>query len=245
MTEVDLGPSALWPIVLVAVVFGAASVVIFRRFANFAALRTSSRRVIARLLEFRLYADDPVLILRSQRDLLVENGRMLRCLALPCLILAIFSVPLLLLMDRNFSNAGLEIDRPSVLTVELKDRDLSNLLLQGDRGIRVETEAVRVVSRNQVSWRILPTSNASGEITLHDGVRSFTKQVPVGPVFAATGLGSGDPRIAWVHVEYPSALVWGQRWIVWFFVFSCATALVMVAIARPGARLPKLLPQLR
>ena len=52
-------------------------------------LRQSANRIIAHLLEIRLFWDEPSLVLRAQRDLIVENGRFLRQLILPALILSL------------------------------------------------------------------------------------------------------------------------------------------------------------
>ncbi len=52
-------------------------------------LRQSVNRIIAHLLEIRLFWDEPSLVLRAQWDLIVENGRLLKQLALPALILSL------------------------------------------------------------------------------------------------------------------------------------------------------------
>ena len=46
-------------------------------------------RIVAHLLEFRLYSDEPALLMRAQRDLLVANGAFLRAIIGPSLLLAV------------------------------------------------------------------------------------------------------------------------------------------------------------
>ncbi len=52
-------------------------------------LRQSVNRIIAHLLEIRLFWDDPSLVWRAQRDLIVENGRLLKQILLPAIILSL------------------------------------------------------------------------------------------------------------------------------------------------------------
>lgn len=54
-----------------------------------ARLRQSVNRIIAHLLEIRLFWDEPTLVLRAQWSLIVENGRLLKQLMLPALILSL------------------------------------------------------------------------------------------------------------------------------------------------------------
>src|SRR5438067_2508597 len=77
------------PFPTAATIYGSAAMFVFRRFTNPELLRQTSNRILAHVLEFRLFLDEPAIILRAQRDLMVENFRLLRQIALPCLILAI------------------------------------------------------------------------------------------------------------------------------------------------------------
>lgn len=56
-------------------------------------VRASANRILAHLWEIRLFWDEPSLVLRAQRDLLVENGRLLKLLAVPLLL---SSLPMLI-----------------------------------------------------------------------------------------------------------------------------------------------------
>lgn len=246
MREIDLGAAALWLVALPASAFGIASALVFAHFADFTCLRQSWKRLQARFLELRLFAEDPLIILRSQRDLLIENARLLGAIALPLGMIAPVSLALAFLLNHYFAQAGLMPGQPAVITVQMTngaaDR-MSNVQLSTDRGMKVETGPVRVLARQQVSWRISPVANAEHGLTVWDGNSSTKVTVAVGSVSAPTRVRSNDRRIAWIKLSYPPAVIYGRTWMVWFFVFSCAGA-VFAAEAmrlRTRQRSPKLL----
>ena len=239
MTETDLGAGALWPVALPAFAFGIASAWIFARFANVTRLRQAWKRMQARLLELRLFAEDPLIILRSQRDLLIENARLLGAIALPLAMIAPLSVALALFLSHYFAQAGLRSGQPAVITVQMKngfaDR-MSKLQLSNEHGIKVETDPVRVLAQQQVSWRISPVANAEGVLTVRDGNSSTKVTVAVGPVSTPAPVRTDDHRIAWIQLSYPPAVIYGRSWMVWFFVFSCAGAAFAAEAMRLRAR---------
>src|SRR6266700_6999095 len=99
---------------------------VFRRFTNPESLRRTVNRILAHVLEFRLFLDEPAIILRAQRDLIVENVRLLGQIALPCLILAIPSALLYEPLDRHFGYGPLRVGEPVVVSAPL-DSGLTEL----------------------------------------------------------------------------------------------------------------------
>src|SRR5581483_1451257 len=71
----------------------------FARFSNQEKIRLAKRKVRACLYAFRLYGDEPVLILRAQKELLIWNARYLGLMLGPSLVLLIPTVILLLQLD--------------------------------------------------------------------------------------------------------------------------------------------------
>ena len=78
MSEVDLGAIAFWLLLGTGAFCGILSAWVFRRFSNVERLREVSNQILAHLLEFRLFAYEPALILRAQRDLIGANIPLLR-----------------------------------------------------------------------------------------------------------------------------------------------------------------------
>jgi hypothetical protein len=76
--------------------------------------------MLAHLMEFRLFIDEPALVIRAQRDLLLQNWHLLRFLVRPSVILILPSIVLLAQMDACYGRAPLRINDPAVITLQLK-----------------------------------------------------------------------------------------------------------------------------
>lgn len=206
MNDVDLGAAALWSLIPISILAGFATVFVFRRWTDGAALRATTNRMIAHLMEFRLFLDEPALIFRAQGDLFAANGRLLVLILRPILILAIPFAVLLAAMDAHYARAPLQIGHPTVVTAQFKPGDHAGIVLKAPKGIDIETPGVHVARLNQISWRIRPVRPFSGKIQVTGG------------------------QIAWVAVQYPRATILHLHWLVWFVIVSTATALAMYAV---------------
>jgi hypothetical protein len=103
--------------------------------------------MLAHILEFRLFMDEPVLVFQAQRELFMANLRLLRLVFLPCLILTVPFVFLLEYLNDWYGRAPLQIGRAAVITADA---------LNMPKGIAIETPAVHIGS--EVSWRVRPTA---------------------------------------------------------------------------------------
>jgi len=133
---------------LAAIAYGGLAVILFRRVE----LRPVTNRIVAHLLSFRLFIDEPQLIFRAQRDLLRENLRMLRLIAVPCLILAAAFG----LVMYFFADGPIPPGKPFVVS----QPDGSAL----PAGLVPETPMVRVPRLHQVAWRVHAAPGFSGTV---------------------------------------------------------------------------------
>lgn len=224
MNSVDLGPAALWLPILAGLVSGLAAALMFRSLVDRAQLRRTVNRILAHVIELRLFLDEPVLVFQAQRDLLMENLRLLRLIALPCAILAI---PFTLLVGQLHDFLGfapLVVGAPAVVTVQLQREAGPTLRLQTPPWLAIETPAVHIPNSQRVSWRVRPLAAESGQIELKGafGVMKVN-------IFSGPGLHRLAPRqplavsaIRWIEIPYPPATILRSSWVVWF---SLATLL--------------------
>ena len=141
----------------VSAVYGAVATMVFRRFTDAGRLRGTANRILAHVMEFRLFLDEPQIILRAQRELIAENIHLLRQMALPCAILAIPFAFLYGPLDRHFGHGPLRLGEPAVVTA----RGMTEL--KAPSGIVVETPGVRVLRTGEISWRVRPVTAVYGE----------------------------------------------------------------------------------
>lgn len=244
------GVHALWSLIPIGVLLGLAMLWAFGRLSNQPAIRATKRRLQARLYEFRLFVDEPRLIWQAQAELLRDNLRYIGLMLAPTAILA---VPTLLLIDHLnafYELAPLQPGNSADITVQLKrpiEIHDSPAMLAAPDGFIVETPPIRVVAKQQISWRIRPVRPSSGILRVTALGETATKSISAGraPQYLSRRRGSSnldvfwhpaEPRlssdaIAWIEVDYPDASIdllgvkW--NWIVWLLIISMATALLL------------------
>src|SRR5262249_3719835 len=113
--------------------------------------------------------------------------------------------------------------------------------------IEIAGPPVRVEADREVSWRIVPRGDVSGQLVFRVGGQEIAKRIEAGPRqrfvpgksvrSALTALWEpSEPRIPsdaveWIDITYPEASVdaFGVRlnWLVWFFGISVLAALAL------------------
>jgi hypothetical protein len=137
-----------------SVLYGALAALVLRRTVDAAKLRVSINRIVAHIIEFRLFIDEPALIWRAQKAAFRANVALLRQLALPCVVMA---VPLLLLwssMERRFGHGPLGPGETTIVTAHTDQAPVID-------GLTIETPGVRIARTGEVSWRVRATRSIS------------------------------------------------------------------------------------
>lgn len=205
--------SKLWTLIPASALYGVAAVLIFRRFTDKALIRRSVNRVLAHVMELSLFLDAPRLVLRAQRDLLRENARLLRLVIVPAGILALLFALLFEPMNAFYGRAPLPVGEPSVVTIQMKDTAMPEVRLEAPAEIAVETPPVRILRDRQISWRVRPIGESSGEWKFHVENRVVT-----------AGFFFRDAAIRSIEIRYPKAEIMGLPWLVWFALVSTVAA---------------------
>ncbi len=149
--------SALITLVPLSALCGIVTAIVFRRFTS-SGTRETVNRILAHIMEFRLFLDEPRLIFKAQRDLLRENLRLFRHIAIPCLIAAPFFALVIWQADRVYGRAPLRAGQPVVVTGH------SGVQLRAPADLVIETPAVQIKRTHEVSWRVRPTRPFSGTL---------------------------------------------------------------------------------
>ncbi len=205
----------IWTLIPVSAIYGMVAALVLRRFSDRAAVRASMNRMIAHVMEFRLFLDTPSLVLRGQRDLLLENLRLLRLILLPSIMLAAVFLALYPQFDALYGHSPLKPGEPSVVSVRID----GNATLEAPPGINIETPPVHSLHDHQVSWRVRPMGTTAGDLRIRQGDRVLTKRIVTGEGF----IGGYSSRT--IDIRYPRRSVWGAHWLVWFFLISGAATL--------------------
>jgi hypothetical protein len=239
-----------WSLTAISVAAGFAMLWAFGRFSDQRRIERAKRQLRAHLYAFRLFGDEPALILRAQKQLLLWNARYLALMLRPAAVILVPTVVLLFQLDALYGRRPLAAGESAVVTAQLDDAsDLRALApsLEG-RGVSVETPPVRVLDERQVSWRVRATGEGPAGVLLRVAGVAATKQVQAGSglryvserrvasflewlQYPAEKPLPGHP-VRWIEVAYPSASLtmfgFGVHWLLWF----CAVSLVTMLLFR-------------
>jgi hypothetical protein len=237
-----------WSLTIIAIAFGIAMLWIFRRFSNQPRIALAKRKIRANLYAFRLYASEPSLIFRAQKQLLLWNARYLALMLRPTAVVLVPTTLLLLALDAMYAHRPLSPGESAIVTAQFGDgADVRSLAptLEGAH-IAVESPSVRIPDLRQFSWRVRAIGPMSGRVILRVAGTSFSKSVSSG---ASSGFIAerrvvslldwlrypGEPLLPsgplrWIGVSYPAARMdifgFGAHWLVWFLAVSLLTMLL-------------------
>lgn len=216
MNGVDLGAAALLGIAFASVAVSAIALLLLRRWSDQEAIATTKAHAQAHLLEFRLFVDDPLLVLRSQRDLVIDNIRLMRLLLPAFLILAVPMVLVMWQLEALYGRAPLRVGEAAVVSAPSQQHSIV-----APDGLVVETKPVYIEAEQQTSWRVRPSRATAGMLR-------------VGSVERRIVAGSGisylpEPLVgrSGINVPYPRATVLGLHWLVWFLLLSTVASLIL------------------
>jgi hypothetical protein len=241
VNPVELGAPAFFALTLVSIVCGIGVSLLFSAFSDEAAVQRSRNLLISHLLEFRLFLDEPKLILRAQWAVGVQSVHLVKLLLRPALITTVPMLFLLSQVDAFLGRAPLRVGEDSVVTIKLLN-ERATPALDASEHIAVDTPGVHVIAERQVSWRFRCVRPGADFLRFHDGEIVVGKQVRAGtgihylsdrrtasiPEWLIHPTESPIPfgSIRWIEVRYPPAVIFGIPWIVWFLLISGAVAVL-------------------
>ena len=237
-----------WSLTAIAVAAALAMLWAFKQCSDQARIQVAKRKIRAHLLAFRLFADEPAQIFKSQWQLLVWNFRYLALMLRPT---AVTIVPLALLLfhlDAMYGRRPLNANESATVTVQFSDGSeprMDSLSLQG-HGIAVETPPLRFPEERRVCWRVRAAKNESGTIQLSLPGISVMKSVQAGSPAVYLSERRVASLLAWlcypgearlsdgsvssIAVEYPPAEIcvygYGVHWLIWFCMVSLLAMLL-------------------
>jgi hypothetical protein len=234
-------------LLVISIVTAIVLVLIMRRMSDQQRLRATRNRMQAALFEIRLQADDPVAVLRSFGDVLVQNAIYLRLTVVPLLWIILPLSLMLAQLQAFYGYTGVTRGVPTLITLESAAN--TPVTLEAPREIRVETDPVPLIGSTNTVWRIVPEAEGAFALTLRSGESRVVKTIVVGdrparrsPLRAQAGferllLNPSEPLIpagtvvASVGVDYHDARInvfgWNAHWLIVYGLFSLVSALLV------------------
>ena len=246
--DAALGPLLRLPplagLLVISLITAVVALLVMRLVSDQSRLRATRRRMQAALFEIRLHADDPIAVLRSFGDVLIQNAIYVR-LNLAAVLWLIVPLSLMVAQLHAFYGySGLTSGEPALLTLE--SRDDAPVTLEAPREIRVDTEAVRLLGTSTTVWRIVPDETGTFLVTTRSGESVVSKTVFVGErparrsplrgqadlerqlLYPSETIIPAESAIASVAINYPQGRVdlfgWPVHWLVAYGLFALLAA---------------------
>ena len=147
----------IWLITAFSYVSSILILIIFRYTSNQQALRRVKNRMKAHLLEIVLYRNSFRVLMSAQKNLMLYNTKYIIHTVRPILVMIIPMALCLAQVHDWLGYTPLEKGKSTLLKIKLSDnyKPLSSgIYIKPDKGIKVETPALRIAETNEIVWRI-------------------------------------------------------------------------------------------
>lgn len=186
---------------------GVLALVIYGLCSNQAAIKRTKNRLMARLLEIRLFQDDPLIVLSSFGRVMTGTASYMKDSLKPLVVMLPIVILWIAQLAGWFAWRPLNIGESAVVKAVLKPDtklDSQSVVLDVPKGIEVETPAFRSTANSEVLWRVHASGDASGPLT----VKAAGSQAEM-PIVSGARLAEVAPRKLspesgfWDRVLYP------------------------------------------
>jgi uncharacterized membrane protein (DUF106 family) len=231
---------------IVSFLTGLLMLVIFRYTSNQAGIKKVKNRIKAHLLELRLYKDNFGLSMKAQGNILLANLRYITHSFKPLLVMIVPVLLILIQMNFWFGYESLKPGEQTLLKVKLKEGYnplQTDLALEADPGLTIETPPLRIEEYGEINWRISSQKSGNSQInvvvagkkiakTITTDAKSLSKLSPIKlrknfldellyPVEAPI---SDDVPIESIEIRYPAKRLSffgiNIHWLIAYFVLS-------------------------
>jgi hypothetical protein len=230
------GWSRALPLALLAAAAGLGMLWVFSKTSDPAKVKAAKRRIHAALLELRVFADEPSVTWQAQGSLLAANLRYLALSLKPALWLALPIAFLILHLEPFYGRAPLPLQSESIVTMGMAPTWNARSpapQLAAPREVQVEGPPVRVADAREITWRLRPTAECSGELRFMVDGAVAAARIEAGTRWRAV---AGRQRVhaapaEWIEIRYPQAAftVFGfsVSWLLWFAAVSMLAAVLL------------------
>jgi hypothetical protein len=163
---------AEWQVIVLAVPGALFALAVYKKISNQAAIRDAKDKIIAYLLELRLFRDDLRVLLRAQGGVFANIGRYVGYSLLPMLVMLPVFLLVLIQIESRFAFRGLSPDEQTLVTASVTSRQpVSSLRVSLDAadGLQVTTPALRADSSSEIYWRVRALTTGTHDLKLSVG----------------------------------------------------------------------------
>ncbi len=238
-------------LLVISVITGILMLIVFRYTSDQKGIKRAKNLVKAHFLATRLYKDDIAQMLATMKNIIVSNLFYMSKSVKPMLFMLVPVGLVLIQLDSRYEHRPFKVGESTVITVRQQTSDeanttsldaLAKISLSAPSGIKIETPAIRIPGKAEVSWRIKMEQEGSFDLLINDAGREFQKRVFVSNAltalspskdrksFSASLFSPAEPSlpsdapVESIMLTYPKRdlKLWGIgfHWLLGFFVLS-------------------------
>ncbi len=239
-----------------ALLMGILALAAYALVSNQAVIKRTKNRLLARVLEIRLFQDDPLAVTGSFMRVLGGTVLYMTASLKPLIVMLPIVVLWITQLAGWFEWRPLRAGESTVVVAKMqKGTDImaGSATLSVPAGLTVETEAMRSLKDNEIVWRVKADGAASGAMMITAGGSSAEKEIAavtgglaqVSPKRLNTGFWekvyypyevplAADGPFTEIRVSYPVAQikVFGQE-MNWLIILLIASILFGFALKKP------------
>ncbi|MBZ5495918.1 MAG: hypothetical protein LAP85_05905 [Acidobacteriia bacterium] len=156
---------------------------VYRLTSDQIGIRSVKDKIVAHLLEIRLYKNSMPVTFGAQGKILWYNLKYLGHSLRPMLVMIVPIVLMLLQLDLWFGYASLQPGDSAIVKVLLKEGyrpSAERVGIKSSTGLVVETPPLRIDSDGEVDWRVRATEPGARDLAVTVNDQTVTKQIMVG-----------------------------------------------------------------
>jgi hypothetical protein len=161
---------AEWQMIVLAVPGALFALAVYKMISNQTAIRDAKDKIIAYLLELRLFRDDLRVLLRAQGGVFASIGRYVGHSLLPMLVMLPVFLLVLIQIESRFAFRGLSPNEQALVTVSVKSQQPVSHLpvsLAAADGLQVTTPALRADASGEIYWRVRALTAGTHDLKLN------------------------------------------------------------------------------
>jgi len=248
------GLDPAYGLLVVSVITGILMLIVFRYTSDQKGIKRAKNLVKAHFLATRLYKDDIAQMLATMKNIIVSNLFYMSKSVKPMLFMLVPVGLVLIQLDSRYEHRPFKVGESTVITVitvrqHMNDAAtptsldaLSKISLSAPSGIKMETPALRILEKAEMSWRIKMEQEGSFDLQINDAGQVFQKRVFVSNAltalspskdrksFSASLFSPAEPSlpadasVESIMLAYPKRdlSLWGIgfHWLLGFFILS-------------------------
>ena len=171
-----------WSLALFSLILAILMLFIFKYTSNQKKIKKTKNKIRAHIYELSLFKDELGIVLSAQKNILIQNLNYIKYALIPMIFMIIPIAIILIQLDSWYGHRPLSAEESTIVSLTISEnREIPETIgIESDKGLSIETPALRIPEQNQVDWRVRAIETGEHNLVLNVSGQEFQKKVIVG-----------------------------------------------------------------